>query len=98
MKEGTYTLPQIVPNIQKNRRFYENAFDIPNVRINFLASIRQKWLDQGQSVSHYYKTTDSAFDVVSDIIDAETGGMKSIYYLTPLKAGDLNDGCESCSS
>ncbi len=98
MKEGTYTLPQIVPNIQKNRRFYENAFDIPNIRINLLASIRQKWLDQGQSVSHYYKTTDSAFDVVSDIIDAEEKGMKSIYYLTPMKAGDINESCESCSS
>lgn len=98
MKEGTYTLPQIVPNIKINRRYYDNAFDIPNVRINILASIRQKWLDQGQSVSHYYKTTDSAFDVITDIIHAETVGMKSIYYLTPMKAGDINESCESCSS
>lgn len=98
MKEGTYTLPQIVPNIKENRRYYENAFDIPNTRINLLASIRQKFLDQGQSVSHYYKTTDSAFDVITDIIHAETVGMKSIYYLTPMKSGDSNESCESCSS
>jgi ribonucleoside-diphosphate reductase alpha chain len=97
MKEGTYTLPQLVPNIQKNRMWYQNAFDIPNTVINDLASIRQKFLDQGQSVSHYYKETDSAHGVIYDIMHAEHVGMKSLYYLQPMKAGDF-DGCESCSS
>jgi len=97
MKEGTYTLPQLVPNLKENRMWYQNAFDVPNTTINILASIRQKFLDQGQSVSHYYKETDSAFVVVSDIMHAEEVGMKSCYYLQPMKAGDI-EGCESCSS
>jgi len=97
MKEGTYTLPQIVPNIRKNRQYYQNAFDIKNTTINTLARIRQKFLDQGQSVSHYYKETDSSFDVITDIIDAESKGLKSLYYLQPMKAGDV-ESCESCSS
>lgn len=97
MKEGTYTTPQIVPNLIKNRPYYVNAFDIPNKTINKLASIRQKFLDQSQSVSHYYAKTDSAYEVISDIINAEEVGMKTCYYLTPMKAGDM-EGCESCSS
>jgi len=98
MKEGTYTLPQIVPNMKKNRKYYDNAFEIPNTDINTLASIRQKFLDMGQSTSHYYENTDSAFDVISDIMDAEEKGMKSIYYLTPMKSISDFEGCESCSS
>jgi len=98
MKEGTYTLPQIVPNLRTNRMFYENAFDIDTNVINDLASIRQKFLDQAQSVSHFYKITDSAYKIISDILDAEKKGIKTLYYLHPLKAGDVDSGCESCSS
>ena len=58
---------------------------------------RQKFLDQGQSVNHYYKETDSAYEVITDIIHAESVGMKSLYYLQPMKAGDI-ESCESCSS
>lgn len=97
MKEGTYTLPRLAPNLKQNRPFYNNAFDIKNKTINILASIRQKFLDQGQSVSHYYKLTDSAYEVISDIIHAEEVGQKSLYYLQPMKAGDI-ESCESCSS
>ena len=97
MKEGTYTLPQLAPNLRENRQYYQNAFDIPNTRINDLASVRQKFWDQGQSVSHYYRTTDSAYEIVTDIMHAEEVGMKSLYYLQPMKAGDI-EACESCSS
>ena len=97
MKEGTYTLPKIAPNLNKNKMYYENAFDIDNKTINEHASIRQKFIDQSQSVSHYYRTTDSAFEIVEDILHAEFVGMKSLYYLQPMKAGDI-ESCESCSS
>jgi ribonucleoside-diphosphate reductase alpha chain len=98
IKSGTYDLPMIAPNLIKNRPHYEMAFDIKNETINDLASIRQKFLDQSQSVSHFYKETNSAFEIILDIIDAETKGLKSLYYLHPLKAGDINEGCEGCSS
>ena len=79
--------------------FYENAFDIKTSRINDLASTRQKFLDQSQSVSHFYKITDSGYEIISDIIDAENKGMKTIYYLHPLKASVLGeDSCDSCGS
>lgn len=97
MREGTYTLPRIVPNLVQNRSFYQNAFDVGNGIINKLASVRQKFLDQGQSVNHYYKTTDSSYEIINDIIHAEEIGLKSLYYLQPLKAGDV-ESCESCST
>lgn len=98
IKEGTYSFPIIAPNLRKNRQYYENAFDVSNKVINKLASIRQKFLDQGQSVNHYYKITDSSYEIIKDIINSEELGMKSIYYLQPLKRGDIDAGCESCSS
>ena len=99
IREGTYTQPHIVPNLQKNRAYYQNAFDIPNSVIYDLASIRQKFLDQSQSVSSYYKKTDSAFEMIKDIIRAEKVGLKTLYYLTPMKSGESSEeSCESCSS
>ena len=96
-KEGTYTLPQLAPNLQKLRMYYQNAFEIDNKVINTLSSIRQKFLDQSQSVSHYYVSTDSAFEIIQDIIDAEEKGLKTLYYLQPKKMGEM-EHCESCSS
>ena len=97
MKDGTQTLPSIVPNIKQNRAWYQSAFDVPNKHINTLAAIRQKWIDQGQSVTHYYKKTKSAYAVLDDIMDAEEKGMKSNYYLQPMKA-EMQEACESCSA
>lgn len=97
MKEGTYNLPILAPNLKENRMYYNLAFDISNKDINNLASIRQKFLDQGQSVTHFYKITNSTYEIIKDIFHAEEVGMKSCYYLQPMKAGDI-EICESCSS
>ena len=101
MKEGTYNLPIIVPELRKYREFYQNAFDIPVKTVNRLASIRQIFLDQSQSFSHYYKITDSAYNIIKDIIDAEESGIKTLYYLQPMKSEDDDteiEHCEHCSA
>jgi len=98
IKEGTYTLPFLVPNLNKNRMYYELAWDIPTKRILELAAIRQKFLDQSQSVNAYYKNPDSAFEIVYDIIEAEKLGVKTLYYMNTLKAEAEYEICESCSS
>jgi len=99
MKEGTYTLPVLAPNLRQNREYYDLAFGIKNTTLNKHASFRTKWLDQGQSVSHYYVETKSAFDVMFDIMDAEEKGAKGLYYLQPMKEGDIDEGCgDACGS
>jgi len=97
MKEGTYTAPVIVPNLIKNREFYQSAFDIPNATLNTLNSIRQPFIDQSQSFSHYSKSTNSAYDILNDILDAESKNIKTLYYLQTMKSDTL-ESCELCSA
>jgi len=55
------------------------------------------FIDQAQSMSHYYKQdTSSAKQVIQDIIDAWEKGCKTLYYATPEKAE--MEVCESCGS
>jgi len=97
MKEGTYTLPFIVPNLQKNRMYYEKAWEIPTKQILELAAIRQKFLDQSQSLNLYQVNPDSAYEIISDILYAEKLGLKSLYYFNSLKKGEIEEVCEGCA-
>ena len=97
MREGTYTLPFLAPDIKKNREFYEFAWDIPSKTIIDLAAIRQKFLDQSQSLNLYYKNPDSAYDILNDIFYAESLGIKSLYYMNSQKAELQDDQCEGCA-
>jgi len=95
MKDGTYTCPQLAPNVATLGHKYELAFDIDSNDILTNAAVRQRWLDQGQSVTLYYipeKTT--AFDLLRDILTADRLGMKGLYYAKSTKNDEVE--CESC--
>jgi len=75
---------------------YDMGFDIPNEAIIKLAAVRQKWLDQAQSLSLYAKG--SEFSMVEAFSERELAnrlGIKTIYY-TKFKKVDA-DECESCT-
>ncbi len=96
MKTGTYTCKQLVPNIKKLRQDYELAWDIDSFDMINLSSARQRFIDQGQSLSLYYKDrNESATEVLKDIIYAEKMGLKSLYYAFTLQQ-DIEE-CLSCS-
>jgi ribonucleoside-diphosphate reductase alpha chain len=96
-KTGTYSNKQLAPSLSELRGKYELAFDIPTEALYNLAAIRQKYLlDQGQSVNTYITNTDSAYDILKDIIYAESIGLKSLYYLQS-KNTEV-EVCESCAS
>ena len=96
-KTGTYSNKQLAPKLSELRGKYELAFDIPTKALYDLAAVRQEvLLDQGQSVNTYKTKTDSAYDVLQDIIYAEKKGLKSLYYLQS-KNTEV-EVCESCSS
>ena len=100
MKTGTYSCAQLAPNLRQLRENYDIAWDIkPDSMIN-LASVRQRWLDQGQSTSLYYKDRNqSAFEVLQDILKSEKAGLKGLYYAhSPKEDEDIEEGCESCSA
>jgi len=99
MKTGTYSCHQLAPNIQKYGVNYQIAWDIPSEVLIKLAAIRQPFIEQGQSLSLFYKgRNDSAFEVVKDIVLAEKMGLKSLYYAHSPKDTDIEEVCESCSS
>jgi ribonucleoside-diphosphate reductase alpha chain len=95
--EGTQTLPSIVPRI-KNRMYYHRCWEVPNKSIIELAAIRQKFIDQAQSINFYYKNPESAYELTKDVFYAMELGVKSIYYQKSPKAGFESEYvCESCT-
>ena len=96
-KTGTYSNKQLAPSLGTLRSKYELAFDVPTKALYDLAAIRQKYLlDQGQSINTYMTNTNSAYDIMYDIVYAEKVGLKSLYYLQS-KNSEV-EHCESCSS
>ena len=98
MEEGIQNLPTLVANIKENRMYYERCWDIPAKTIIELAAIRQKYIDQAQSITLYYKKPESAKALWEDIKYAMELGIKTLYYMKTPKA-NFNDEeiCESCS-
>jgi ribonucleoside-diphosphate reductase alpha chain len=98
MKTGNYSCKQLAPNLTKLRSNYEIAWDIDSENLIKMASVRQRWIDQGQSFSLYYKDRyESGAEVLKDIILAETYGLKGLYYAHTPKE-DEESGCDSCSA
>jgi ribonucleotide reductase alpha subunit len=64
------------------------------------ASVRQRWVDQGQSFGLNYRNRhESAYEVLNDVILAEKYKLKGLYYAHTPKPDDEEDEiCESCSA
>lgn len=94
-KTGTYSTKQLAPGTLEYGSQYQLSMDIPTKRIYDLAAIRQRYLDQGQSVNTYAKDPSSAYEVVNDILYAESIGLKSLYYL---QSNTAVENCDSCGA
>ena len=99
LKTGTYTCKQLVPNLRELRDKYDISWNINVDSMTNLASVRQRWIDQGQSYSTYYKDRNgSATEVLRDILYADKQGLKGMYYAhSPKEDGSDEEECESCS-
>ncbi len=95
-KTGTFSTKQLAPGLAEFGMNYELSADIPTKSLYDLAAIRQKYLDQGQSLNTYTKDNTSSYEVISDIIYAESIGLKSLYYLQ--SSTSSIEVCESCGS
>jgi len=97
MEEGLQNIPTLVANIKENRLYYERCWDIPAKTIIELAAIRQKYIDQSQSVTLYYTKPESAKILWEDIKYAMELGLKTLYYMKTPKYNFTEEVCESCS-
>lgn len=95
-EEGTTTIPTLVPNFAKNVAYYKPAFDCDMYALLRNAAVRQKWLDQSQSVNVYMARPDSLFELVKLHFYGFKLGMKTYYYLKQQKE-DSSETCESCT-
>lgn len=96
MEEGIQNLPTLAANIKENREYYEKCWNIPAKTLIELAAIRQKYIDQSQSLTLYYVKPDSAKVLWDDIQYAMDLGLKTLYYMKTPKA-NYQEECESCS-
>lgn len=98
LEEGTSTIPTLAPNIKQNREYYERCWVIPAKRIIELAAIRQRYIDQSQSLNLYYVKPESAKELWEDIKLAMRLGLKTLYYMkTPKSNFELEEVCETCT-
>lgn len=98
MEEGTQVLPTIVPDFKNLANYYQKCWDIPVRTIYDLASVRQQFIDQAQSLNSYYpQDLDSAYEFYEDLKYAYNIGLKTLYYFKTPKAKE-EEKCEACGS
>lgn len=95
-EEGTLSIPTIVPNFRKNNRYYKRAFDCNQYALVRNSCVRQKWIDQAQSVNLYIAKPDSLYEMAKLHQFGFDHGQKTYYYLRQQKEVDEST-CESCS-
>ncbi|MDQ1264653.1 MAG: ribonucleoside-diphosphate reductase alpha chain [Campylobacterota bacterium] len=94
-------IPVVVPNLSPNTwSYYVPAYDLNQTILIKAAAIRQKWLDQGQSLNIFITLDKASGKYLNDIyMLAWKLGLKSTYYLrsqSPEMAKDVEDRSMEC--
>jgi ribonucleoside-diphosphate reductase alpha chain len=95
-EEGTMSIPTVVPNFRKNNQYYKPAMDCDPIGLVTNACVRQKWIDQAQSVNFYDKYPDSLMRMTTVHLFGFIHGLKTAYYMKQQKESDEAE-CESCT-
>jgi ribonucleoside-diphosphate reductase alpha chain len=76
-------IPVVVPGLTIDTyEYYKSAYDIDQMLLIQAAAVRQKWIDQGQSLNIFMKLENASGKVLNDIyMLAWKLGLKSTYYL-----------------
>lgn len=95
-KKGSI-VPRVAPGLTtKTFWLYENAHDIDQNISMRMAGVRQKHIDQAQSVNIYITTEYTMRQLLNIYITAWEAGVKSIYYVRG-KSQEVEE-CDSCAS
>ncbi|MEF3191443.1 MAG: ribonucleoside-diphosphate reductase subunit alpha [Campylobacterales bacterium] len=97
-------IPVVVPNLSlETFNYYVSAYDIDQRALVKAAAIRQKWIDQGQSLNIFVKVGETSGKMLSDLyMLAWELGLKSTYYLRSQspemkqETMDRSVECEGC--
>ena len=94
-------IPVVVPNLSPDTwSYYTPAYDLDQRVLIRAAAIRQKWIDQGQSLNIFITLDKASGKYLNDIyMLAWKLGLKSTYYLrsqSPEVANDVEDRSMEC--
>ena len=90
-------VPRVAPGLTtKTFWLYENAHDIDQNISMEMAGIRQRHIDQAQSINIYITTEYTMRQILNIYIKAYESGVKSIYYVRG-KSLEVEE-CDSCAS
>lgn len=94
-------IPVVVPNLNiKTWKYYAPAYDLDQKILIKAASVRQKWIDQGQSTNIFIRLDKASGKYLHEIyMLAWKLGLKSTYYLrsqSPEAANDVADRSMEC--
>lgn len=95
-KKGSI-IPRVAPGLT-TRTFwtYENAHEVDQDWVIRSAAIRQRHIDQGQSVNIYITSDFTMRQILNLLVSANELGVKSLYYVRG-KSLEVEE-CETCSS
>lgn len=90
-------LPQVPPEIDRFFWHYKSAYNIDQEWVVRAAAVRQKWIDQAQSLNLFIDPEKIDGPTLSKIYQlAWELGLKTIYYLRSKSITDIEE-CESCA-
>ncbi len=94
-------IPVVAPNLSPDTwEYYTPAYDLDQTILIKAASIRQKWIDQGQSLNIFITLDKASGKYLNDIYTlAWRLGLKSTYYLrsqSPEAVSDVEDRSMEC--
>ena len=96
-------IPVCAPNLNvENYQYYTPAYDLDQRLLIKAGAVRQKWIDQGQSLNIFMKLENASGKVLNDIYTlAWRLGVKSTYYLrsqSPESEKEIADRTGECLS
>ena len=95
-KKGSI-VPRVAPGLDdKTFWIYENAHEVNQIWTVRASGVRQRHIDQGQSVNMYITTDMKMSEILNLMIEANKVGMKSIYYFRS-KSLEVEE-CDTCSA
>ena len=90
-------IPRVAPGLDsKTFWLYENAHEIDQSYVIKSAGIRQRHIDQSQSINLYITTEYTMSRILKLYIDAYKEGVKTLYYVRS-KSLEVEE-CDSCSA
>jgi len=94
-------IPVVAPNLSADTwSYYTPAYDLDQNVLIKAGAIRQKWLDQGQSLNIFITLDKASGKYLNEIyMNAWKFGLKSTYYLrsqSPESSGDIEDRSQEC--